>query len=146
METTIKIDGKDVRFKATAAVPLLYRRKFNRDLLQDLQEVAAAVEWKRTTGENLPIQALTTFEQMAYIMAKHAEPDTVPDSPDEWLEGFSIIPSYAIFPVVLDLWSGNMKGLEESKKKAEQLIESLQQLSFSSALSSSESPCETSDC
>lgn len=140
MEATIKIDGKDVRFKATAAVPLLYRRKFNRDLLRDLREVAAAMGGKGVTGENLSIQALTTFEQMAYVMAKHAEPDTVPDSPDEWLEGFSIMPVYAIFPVILDLWSGNMQGLEESKKKAEQLIESLQQLSFSSALSSSESP------
>lgn len=143
MEATIKIDGKDVRFKATAAVPLLYRRKFNRDLLRDLQAVAKAMEGKKATGESLPLQALTTFEQMAYIMAKHAEPDTVPDSPEEWLDGFSILPVYAIFPVILDLWSGNMEGLEESKKKAEQLIESLQQLSFSSVPSGSESPSET---
>lgn len=143
METTIKIDGRDVRFKATAAVPLLYRRKFNRDLLRDLRDVAAALEGKKATGENLPLQALTTFEQMAYIMAKHAEPDTVPDSPEEWLDGFSMMPIVAIFPVILDLWSGNMEGLEESKKKAEQLIESLQRLSFSSAPSSSESPSET---
>lgn len=143
MEATVKIDGKDVRFKATAAVPLLYRRKFNRDLLRDLRDVAAALEGKKATGENLPLQALTTFEQMAYIMAKHAEPDTVPDSPEEWLDGFSMMPIVAIFPVILDLWSGNMEGLEESKKKAEQLIESLQRLSFSSAPSSSGSPSET---
>lgn len=143
MEATVKIDGKDVRFKATAAVPLLYRRKFNRDLLRDLQAVAKAMEGKKATGESLPLQALTTFEQMAYIMAKHAEPGTVPDSPEEWLDGFSILPVYAIFPVILDLWSGNMEGLEESKKKAEQLIESLQQLSFSSVPSGSESPSET---
>lgn len=98
MEATIKIDGKDVRFKATAAVPLLYRRKFNRDLLRDLRAVAKGMEGKKATGESLPLQALTTFEQMAYIMAKHAEPDTVPDSPEEWLDGFSILPAYAIFP------------------------------------------------
>ena len=143
MEATVKIDGKDVRFKATAAVPLLYRRKFNRDLLRDLMEVAKVMEGKETTGRNLPLQTLTTFEQMAYIMAKHAEPDTVPDSPEEWLDGFSIMPVYAIFPVILDLWSGNMEGLEESKKKAEQLIGSLQRPSFSSAPSSSESPSAT---
>lgn len=143
MEATVKIDGKDVRFKATAAVPLLYRRKFNRDLLRDLRAVAKAMEGKEATGENLTLQALTTFEQMAYIMAKHAEPAAVPDSPEEWLDGFSIIPVYAIFPVILDLWRGNMEGLEESKKKAEQLIESLQQLSCSSAPSRSESPSET---
>lgn len=77
-------------------------------------------------------------------MAKHAEPDTVPDTPEEWLDGFSIMPVYAIFPVILDLWSGNMEGLEESKKKAEQLIESLQQLSCSSVPSGLESPSGTS--
>lgn len=139
----MRIDGRDVRFKATAAVPLLYRRKFNRDLFRDLREVAVAMEEKKATGERLPLQALTAFEQMAYIMAKHAEPDTVPNSPEEWLDGFSMLPIVAIFPVILDLWSGNMEGLEESKKKAEQLIESLQRLSFSSAPSSSESPSET---
>lgn len=101
------------------------------------------MEEKKATGERLPLQALTAFEQMAYIMAKHAEPDTVPNSPEEWLDGFSMLPIVAIFPVILDLWSGNMEGLEESKKKAEQLIESLQRLSFSSAPSSSESPSET---
>lgn len=142
MEATIRIDGRDVRFKATAAVPLLYRRKFNRDLLRDLREVAAAMEGKKGTGENLPLESLTTFEQMAYIMAKHAEPDAVPDSPEEWLDGFSIMPVYAIFPVILDLWSGNMEGLEESKKKAELLIESLRQLSSSAVPSSLESPSE----
>lgn len=143
MEATVKIDGKDVRFKATAAVPLLYRRKFNRDLLRDLRKVAAAIEKKKGSGSDFPLQTLTTFEQMAYIMAKHAEPDTVPDSPEEWLDGFSIMPVYAIFPVILDLWTGNMEGLEQSKKKAEQLIGSLQRPSFSSAPSSSESPSAT---
>lgn len=117
MEATVKIDGKDVRFKATAAVPLLYRRKFNRDLFRDLRAVAAAMEGKEPSGSALPLQALTTFEQLAYIMAKHAEPDGVPDTPEEWLDGFSMLPIFAIFPVILDLWSGNMEGLEESKKK-----------------------------
>lgn len=139
METTIKIDGKDVRFKSTAAVPLLYRRKFNRDLLRDIRAVAEAMSGRDANSTDFPLQALAAFENLAYIMAKHAEPDTVPNSPEEWLDGFSIMPVYAIFPVILDLWSGNMEGLEESKKKAEQLIESLQRLSFSSAPSVLES-------
>ena len=146
MEATVKIDGKDVRFKATAAVPLLYRRKFNRDLFRDLRAVAAAMEGKEPSGSALPLQALTTFEQLAYIMAKHAEPDGVPDTPEEWLDGFSMLPIFAIFPVILDLWSGNMEGLEESKKKAERLIGSLQQLSSSSGLSSWGSPSGISTC
>ena len=108
---------KDVRFKSTAAVPLLYRRKFNRDLLRDIRAVAEAMSGRDANSTDFPLQALATFENLAYIMAKHAEPDTVPDSPEEWLDGFPIMPVYAIFPVILDLWSGNMEGLEESKKK-----------------------------
>lgn len=117
MEATIKIDGKDVRFKATAAVPLLYRRKFNRDLIQDIQAVAKAMEGKEDTGENLPLHALTMFECMAYIMAKHADPTMEADSPEEWLEGFSTMSIYAVFPVIQALWTGNLERLEEAKKK-----------------------------
>ena len=62
------------------------------------------------------------------------------DSPEEWLEGFSTMSIYAVFPVIQALWAGNLERLEESKKKAEQLIGSLQLPSFSSAPSSSESP------
>lgn len=145
MEATVRIDGKDVRFKATAAVPLLYRRKFNRDLLRDMQAMAKEMRGE-TTETNLPVQVMTTLENLAYIMAKHADSDMVPDTPEEWLAGFSLMPVYAIFPVILDLWAGNTEGLEESKKKAERLIENLQRLSSSSAPFSLVSPLETSSC
>lgn len=121
MEATVKIDGKDVRFKATAAVPLMYRRKFRRDLLHDIQSVAKAMEGKEANGENIPIQALTMFECMAYIMAKHADPAMEADSPEEWLEGFSAMSIYAVFPIIQALWEGNMDRLEEAKKKVEAL-------------------------
>lgn len=120
MEATVNIDGKDVRFKATAAVPLLYRRKFRRDLIQDIQKVAEALKGKEANGNNIPIQALTMFENMAYIMAKHADPAMAADSPVEWLDDFSTMSIYAVFPVIEALWAGNMERLEESKKKLEQ--------------------------
>lgn len=143
MEATIKIDGRDVRFKATAAVPLLYRRKFNRDLIQDIQSVAAAMAGKETTGETIPLQALTMFECMAYIMAKHADPAMEADSPEEWLEGFSTMSIYAVFPVIQALWEGNMERLVESKKKAEQSIGKLQRPSSFSEPSTLESLSRT---
>lgn len=146
METTICIDGKDVRFKATAAVPLLYRRKFKRDLLRDMQAVAKAMEGKDTTGENLPLQALTMFERMAYIMAKHADPTLTADSPEEWLEGFSTMSIYVVFPVIQALWMGNMERLEEAKKKAGRLTGTLQPRCSCSEPCSSECRCETSSC
>lgn len=39
METEILIDGKKVKFRATAAVPRLYRIKFRRDIIQDMATV-----------------------------------------------------------------------------------------------------------
>lgn len=128
METTIRIDGKDVRFKATAAVPMLYRRQFKRDMIHDMQTVAKALERKSKKGKqgdhvSIPLHALTMFECMAYIMAKHADPDMKATSPEEWLDGFSTLSIYMVFPVIEALWEGNMTRLVEAKKKLEQLTE-----------------------
>ena len=117
METTIKIDGKDLRLKSTAAVPMLYRRQFNRDLLQDAQAVAQVMADKEASGKDLPLEALTMFENMAYIMAKHADPSMEANTPEEWMEGFSTLSIYAIYPVVQAMWEGNLARLEEAKKK-----------------------------
>lgn len=117
--TTITVDGKEVTLRASAAVPRLYRIKFRRDIIQDMQAVARAIEDKDKTGQDLPLEALELFENMAYIMAKHGDKDAVPDSPDEWLEEFSTFSIYKIFPVLQALWEGNMEALDVAKKKLE---------------------------
>lgn len=117
--TTITVDGKEVTLRASAAVPRLYRIKFRRDIILDMQAVARAVEDKDQTGQDLPLEALELFENMAYIMAKHGDKDAVPDSPDEWLEEFSTFSIYKIFPVLKALWEGNMEALDVAKKKLE---------------------------
>ena len=40
---TIEIDGKQVKFKASAAVPRLYRIKFGRDIYKDLRMLEKSV-------------------------------------------------------------------------------------------------------
>lgn len=117
--TTITVDGKEVTLRASAAVPRLYRIKFRRDIIVDMQAVARAVEDKDQTGQDIPMEALELFENMAYIMAKHGDKDAVPDSPDEWLEEFSTFSIYKIFPVLKALWEGNMEALDVAKKKLE---------------------------
>jgi hypothetical protein len=117
--TTITVDGKEVTLRASAAVPRLYRIKFRRDIIVDMQAVARAVEDKDQTGQDIPLEALALFENMAYIMAKHGDKDAVPDSPDEWLEEFSTFSIYKIFPVLKALWEGNMEALDVAKKKLE---------------------------
>lgn len=119
LTTTVTVDGKEVTLRASAAVPRLYRIKFRRDIILDMQAVARAMEDKDQTGQDLPLEALELFENMAYIMAKHGDKDHVPDSPDAWLEEFSTFSIYQLFPVLQALWEGNMEALDVAKKKLE---------------------------
>ena len=54
MEKTITIDGKEVRFKATASFPLIYKANFNVDILTIimplLSEVIGGAEGMFTDG------------------------------------------------------------------------------------------------
>lgn len=116
----IKVDGRLVPFKASAAIPRMYRLKFGRDIIGDMQYVAASLEKNRDNDVSIPMDALTMFENMAFIMAKHANPE-ITDSPDEWLEEFDTLSIYEIFPQILELWGLNTATTSESKKKLDQL-------------------------
>ena len=115
MDKLITIDGKKVPFKATASTTRRYRQKFGRDLLIDMQTIIQGM----TSTEGLSIDNLEAFENVAYIMAKQADP-TVPDDPDDWLDGFAMLSIYEILPELVELWGANMDTLEDSKKKADQ--------------------------
>lgn len=117
MEKTIAIDGREVKFRATAAVPRLYRIKFGRDIIQDMDVIQKSLEQSAQTGESVPPQALELFENIAFIMAKHGDKDTVPASPEEWLDTFNTFSVYQIFPEILELWGLNMAGTSQAKKK-----------------------------
>lgn len=66
---------------------------------------------------NLDLFSLEMFENIAYIMAKHAEPDKVPDSPEEWLDEFNTFSIYQVLPKIIKLWGLNIQSDVESKKK-----------------------------
>lgn len=118
MEKTLTIDGEEVRIRASAATPRLYRIKFRRDVIQDMAEVQKALNaQKNPDASTLPIETLTVFENMAYIMAKHADPDNVPDSVEKWMERFETFSIYSIFPEMLDLWAANGTRINQPQKK-----------------------------
>lgn len=116
MEKILTIDGRNVKFRATAAVPRLYRIKFRRDIIQDMQIIQAALDKQEHDGKSLPPEALTMFENVAYIMAKHGDKDAVPSDPDEWLDSFSTFSIYEIFNEIIDLWGLNMESTSKAKK------------------------------
>ena len=69
IQKNITIDGIDVPFKASAAVPRLYRLKFRRDIYQDFTALQKSVGEKTEDSSALDIESLEVFENIAYIMA-----------------------------------------------------------------------------
>ena len=116
MEKVIQIDGKDVKFRATAALPRMYRIKFGRDMMKDMVRLGKAYEGSKEKEDEFEIMDLELFENVAYIMAKHADKD-VPTDPSEWLEGFSLFSIYEVLPQLIELWEINTQTTVKPKKK-----------------------------
>ena len=111
----IDIDGKQVPFKASAAIPRIYRIKFNRDIYKDLSALEISIGKGNEKESNLDLFSLEMFENIAYVMAKHADPE-ISDSPEEWLDEFNTFSVYQILPQLIELWGLNVKTDVEAKK------------------------------
>lgn len=120
MVKELLIDGKQVPFKASAAIPRIYRIKFGRDIYKDLRELEKTVGDNKEEASNLDTFSLEMFENIAYIMAKHADP-SVPNSPEEWLDEFNTFSIYQILPQIIELWGLNVQTEIQSKKNFAQL-------------------------
>ena len=117
MEKTLTIDGRSVTFKATAAIPRLYRMEYGRDIMQDMKSIQDALEKAQNGEQPIPVKMLEVFENVAYLMARHADPDMPEHSVEEWLDTFGTFSIYEVFPQLLELWQVNNLSIAESKKK-----------------------------
>ena len=111
----IEIDGKQVPFKASAAIPRIYRMKFQRDIYKDLKALEKSVGNSNEDNSNLDMFSLEMFENIAFVMAKHADPK-IPNTPEEWLDRFNTFSIYQILPQLIELWGLNVITDVESKK------------------------------
>lgn len=126
MEKIVQVDGKNVRMRASALIPRLYRFKFGRDVMKDMMNLKKAYKKVQELPDDateeekqeaqLSVLDLTIFENMAYIMAKHAD-NTVPDTVEEWLDKYETFSIYEVFPTMLELWNMNQKTTSDPKKK-----------------------------
>ena len=114
---TIQVDGQDVTLRASAAIPRIYRIKFNRDMFNDLNMVAKAMSTNEEGMSTLDNFSLEVFENIAYVMAKHADP-TIPDTPEERLDRFRTLSIYQVFPKIMELWELNLNVDVEAKKNS----------------------------
>ena len=111
----IDIDGQEVAFKASAAIPRMYRLKFQRDIYKDLRVLEQSVGDGNEESSNMDLFSLEMFENIAFVMAKHADP-SIPDTPDEWLDNFNTFSIYQILPQLIELWGLNVRTDVEAKK------------------------------
>ena len=101
---TVKVGDQEVTFKSSAAIPRMYRIKFKRDIFKDLTKLEQSYKDKDDGTKELEIEDLEIFENVAYIMALHADPST----PDEWLDQFEMFSIYEVLPEILELWGSNL--------------------------------------
>ena len=69
------------------------------------------------TFGGLSTSDLIIFEDSAYVMARHANPDIEQQTPDDWLDTFNMFDIFDILPEIMDLWNLNNATTSEPKKK-----------------------------
>lgn len=123
MEKTLTIDGRQVRFKSTAATAMRYKAQFSSDFFADLMKmgpVIQAVE-KGQDFDNLDYATLQhidfeVFYNLIWVLAKTADRD-IPE-PIEWLDTFSEFPIMEIMPQLQDLMMASFQGKKNKNHPA----------------------------
>lgn len=111
----IVVSGKPVTFRCSATIPRLYRAKFKRDIFRDLSKLEKSFKANAESGEDFAIDDLEIFENLAYIMAYHAD-NSIPQDINEWLDQFDIFSIYQVMPELLELWGDNVANDVQAKK------------------------------
>ena len=115
MKKSITIDGQEVAFKASAAIPRIYRMRFHRDIYKVLRDLGKGIDKNDTENSNLDLFSLDMFENLPYVMANHAGP-LIPNTPEEWLDGFNTFSIYQVLPQIIELWGLNTQTDVQAKK------------------------------
>lgn len=121
MEKILTIDGRQVRFKSTAALPLRYKAQFGRDLVSDFSAVQKS--WHPTPTEDGAedgadggyFDDTADFEliyNVLWAMAKTADPSIKP--PLEWFDEFDGLPVFNWFAELGDLITASFAGTQKN--------------------------------
>lgn len=129
MEKTVVIGGNEYRMRASALIPRLYRFKFGRDVISDMNTLRKALRKAQDVAQKadatedeirdaqLGVIDLTIFENIAWLLCKHAD-GTIPDTPDEWLESIDgVFPVYEALPAIIELWDAGASQTSAPAKK-----------------------------
>ena len=116
LQKTVKVGDKEVAFRSSATIPRLYRIKFKRDIFKDLSKLEKSYKGKTEEGGSFEIEDLEIFENVAYVMAYHAD-NSIPANIEDWLDQFDMFSIYEVLPQILELWGENLVTDVTSKKR-----------------------------
>ncbi|MFC3883751.1 hypothetical protein ACFOU2_09660 [Bacillus songklensis] len=110
MEKTIVIDGKQVRFKSTAATPLRYKAQFHKDYLVEIIKLNSLgkLDKENIDSGNINDLDFEVFYNIAWTLAKTADPSI--SDPITWLDDFEEFPLLDILPELMDLIMSTIQG------------------------------------
>ena len=114
----VRIGEQEIPMRASAQIPRLYRVKFGRDIIRDLRQLERKMEQaKKDEDTEFDVMDLTIFEDVAWMLAKHAD-HSVPDDPGAWLDTIEgVFSIYLALPQILELWGLNQAQTSVPAKK-----------------------------
>ena len=111
MEKIILIDGKEVGFKSTGAVPLRYKAQFGKDFFSDLMKLEKVANIKKLKAEDIASIDFDVFYNICWILAKTY--DKTIALPIDWLDEFDSFPIIDVLPELTELLQASIS----TKKK-----------------------------
>lgn len=105
-----QIFDADLIWKNTAIQGISHPHKKSAESLSD-----GGADKNVEDASTLDTFSLEMFENIAYVMAKHADAN-IPDTPEEWLDGFNTFSIYQVLPQLIELWGLNVQTDVSAKK------------------------------
>lgn len=110
IEREINIADKKIRMKASADTPRRYRNQFGKDIFQDMNRLNHNIKHGSLDTGNTEV-----LENLAYVMAKQADPEIPPI--EEWLDQFGVFDIFFAAESIISMWGLNAETASIGKKK-----------------------------
>lgn len=119
-----KIFGTDHKLKMSAATPRIYRAKFGKDIIVQMDAMYERLsnegkkknEEKKADSVSFTPEELEMMENLIFVCNRQAEPER-PEDIFEWLASFEIGAITGTYGTIMKMWEDNLHQTSTSKKK-----------------------------
>lgn len=124
-----KIFGTDHKLKMSAATPRIYRAKFGKDIIVQMDAMYERLsnegkkkdeekkdEEKKGDSVSFTPEELEMMENLIFVCNRQAEPEQ-PEDIFEWLASFEIGAITGTYGIIMKMWEDNLHQTSRSKKR-----------------------------